>query len=65
MNVLSSAITDEELLDIADLSEQEYDELEHRLAITAACLGWSGDPIRQPLETVAAIVRIIVSERSE
>lgn len=65
MNELSSAITDEELLDTADLSEQEYDELEHRLTITAACLGWSGDPLRQPLETVAAIVHTIVSERCQ
>ena len=48
------ALTDAELIESADLTDAEFDELENQLAIRAACLGWTGDPMRQPLETVAA-----------
>lgn len=51
------ALSDAELIELADLTDAEFDELENQLALRAACLGWTGDPMRQPLETVAAIVR--------
>lgn len=57
-------LSDAELMDSADLTDTEFDELERQLALRAACLGWTGDPMRQPLETVAAIVRGIIAKRS-
>lgn len=63
MNALLS-LPDAALMDQADLTDAEFDELENQLALRAACLGWTGDPMRQPLETVAAIVRGILSRRS-
>lgn len=62
MNALL-ALSDAELIDSADLSDTEFDELESQLALRAASLGWTGDPMRQPLETVAAIVRGIIVKR--
>jgi hypothetical protein len=59
------ALSDAELIETADLTEPEFDELENQLAIRAACLGWTGDPMRQPLETVAATVRGIISRRPD
>ncbi len=58
------ALTDAELIESADLTDAEFDELESQLALRAACLGWTGDPMRQPLETVAATVRGIISKRT-
>jgi len=63
MNALL-ALSDAELVESAELTDPEFDELENQLVIRAACLGWSGDPMRQPLETVAAVVRGIISKRS-
>lgn len=57
-------LPDAELIDSADLTNGEFEELENLLALRAACLGWTGDPMRQPLETVAAIVRGIISKRT-
>ena len=57
------ALSDAELIESADLTDAEFDELENQLAIRAACLGWTGDPMRQPLEIVAATVRGIISKR--
>ena len=57
------ALSDAELIEAADLTDAEFDELESQLVIRAACLGWTGDPMRQPLETVAATVRGIISKR--
>ena len=57
------ALSDADLIEAADLTDAEFDELENQLAIRAACLGWTGDPMRQPLETVAATVRGIISKR--
>ena len=56
-------LPDAELIDAAQFSEEEFDMLENRLAIFAACSGWTGDPMRQPLATVAGIVRRIIEER--
>ena len=58
------AFSDAELMEAADLTNAEFDELENQLALRAACMGWTGDPMRQPVETVAAIVRGIISRRS-
>lgn len=63
MNALL-ALPDAELIESADLTDAEFDQLENQLALRAACLGWTGDPMRQPLSTVAAIVRSILSNRS-
>ncbi|TLD71476.1 hypothetical protein FEM03_08090 [Phragmitibacter flavus] len=62
MNLLLS-LSDAELMETADLTDAEYDELESQLALRAACLGWTGNPMRQPVETVAAIVRNIIRKR--
>ena len=62
MNDLLS-LSDAELIEAADLTDAEFDELENRLALRAACLGWTGDPIRQPLNVVALIVRDILGKR--
>jgi len=62
MNV--QLLADAELIETEELSDAEFDELESQLALKAASLGWTGDPVRQPLEVVAAIVRAIVSRRS-
>ena len=56
-------LSDVELIEAAELSEAEFDQLENQLALRAACLGWTGDPMQQPLETVAAIVRSIIVSR--
>ena len=58
------ALSDADLIEAADLTDAEFDELENQLALRAACLGWTGDPMRQPLETVAATVRGIISKRT-
>lgn len=63
MNALLS-LSDAELIESADLTDAEFDELENQLALRAAVLGWTGDPMRQPLATVAAIVRGIIIRRS-
>jgi|JI7StandDraft_1071085.scaffolds.fasta_scaffold556063_2 hypothetical protein len=52
------ALSDAELIELADLTDAEFDELENQLALRAACLGWTGDPMRQPLETIAAIAAL-------
>ncbi len=41
------ALSDAELINSADLTDAEFDGLENQLAIRAACLGWTGDPMRQ------------------
>lgn len=63
MNSLPS-LSDEELIESVNLTDAEFDELENQLALRAACLGWTGDPMKQPLEVVAGIVRAILSRRS-
>lgn len=63
MNALLS-LSDVELMEAAQLSETEFDELENQLVIRAACLGWTGDPMRQPLEVVATVVRGILTRRA-
>lgn len=62
MNALL-ALSDEKLLEQADLTKAEFDELENQLGLRAGCLGWTGDPMRQPPEVVAAVVRGILSRR--
>jgi hypothetical protein len=58
------ALSDAMLMEAADLTNAEFDELENGLVLRAACMGWTGDPMRQPVETVAAIARGIISRRS-
>ena len=62
MNTLLE-LSDVDLVESAELTDAEFDALESQLAMRAACLGWSGDPMCQPLETVAAIVRGILIVR--
>lgn len=57
-------MTDEELIEANALGETELDELERRLHLNAMVLGWTGEPMRQPLPEVAKIVRAILNERS-
>ncbi len=58
------ALSDADLIESADLTDAEFDELENQLAIRAACLSWTGDSMRQPVESVAATVRGIISQRT-
>ena len=58
------ALSDAELIELADLTDAEFDELENQLALRAACLGWTGDPMCQPLDSVAACVRTIIRNRN-
>lgn len=57
-------LNDVELIESVSLSDTEFDELESQLAIRAACLGWTGDPMRQPVAVVAATVRGILANRT-
>lgn len=57
-------LNDAELIESVSLSDAEFDELENQLAIRAASLGWTGDPMRQPLAVVAATVRGILANRT-
>lgn len=63
MNATSSSTNDAELLESVQPTDPEFDELENQLNLRAACLGWTGAPMRQSLEAVAAIVRGIISRR--
>lgn len=56
-------LPDDELMEAAELTNLEFDELENQLALRAAVLHWSGDPMRQPLDVVASIVRQIIRMR--
>lgn len=56
-------MTDAELIEQADLSDAEFDALESDLTLRAACLHWTGDPLKQPMPVVASVVRRILSER--
>lgn len=44
-------------------NEADYDALETALRLRAACLGWTGDPLRQPQEVVAACAREVLQAR--
>ena len=57
------ALKDEELIERANFNDAEFDQLEKDLALRAACLGWTGDPMKQPIEVVAAVVRNIIGKR--
>ena len=57
------ALKDEELIERANFNDAEFDQLENDLALRAACLGWTGDPMKQPIEVVAAVVRNIIGKR--
>jgi len=63
MSAALLSLSDADLMESADLTDAEFDELESELSLQAACLGWTGDPLRQPLTVVAAIVRRIIAAR--
>ena len=61
------AMTDSEVL--AEIKEielyfdgQMFDRLEGELKLRAACLGWTGDPLKQPPRSVLAAARKILGE---
>lgn len=58
------ALKDEELIERAQLSDAEFDQLENELGLRAACLVWTGDPMKQPVNVVAAVARGIIEKRS-
>lgn len=64
MSAALLTLNDAALIESVSLSDAEFDELESQLAIRAACLGWTGDPMRQPVAVVAATVRGILANRS-
>lgn len=57
-------LNDAELIESVSLSDAEFDKLENQLAIRAASLGWTGDPMCQPVAVVAATVRGILANRT-
>jgi hypothetical protein len=64
MSAAPLPLDDAELIESVSLSDAEFDELESQLVIRAACLGWTGDPMRQPVAVVAATVRGILANRT-
>jgi hypothetical protein len=44
-------------------TDADYNALEENLYLRAAVLGWTGDPLKQPPETVLAAARQVVAER--
>jgi hypothetical protein len=63
LNDEQEALTRLEALE-GTLTENELNELESRLFLTAGVLGWTGDPLRQPPAVVLSIVEAIIGERS-
>lgn len=47
----------------AQFTSRDYDELEARLRLRAASLGWTGDSLQQPPEAVLAEARSILRDR--
>ena len=47
----------------AQFTDRDFDELESRLRIRAASLGWTGDPMKQPPEVVLAESRAVIRDR--
>ena len=63
------AMTDAEVL--AELTEhqrkfreEDFQRLEWRLKLRAACLGWTGDPLKQPPRSVLLEVRYLMALRN-
>ena len=44
-------------------TSRDYDELEARLQLRAASLGWTGDPLQQPPEVVLVEARSVLRDR--
>lgn len=63
-----SALTPEEEAELralgARMTAADYDTLEAKLIIHAACLGWTGEPLQQPAHVVLAIARQVIAERA-
>ena len=47
----------------AQFSDADFDALETNLVLRAYILGWTGDPLKQPPETVLAAARQVLEER--
>ena len=45
------------------MTAADYDALEADLRLRAACLHWTGDPLKQPPEIVLAAARAIVAKK--
>lgn len=60
--------TADQAAELAELNSQfcdaDFDRLEHELKIRAAALGWTGDPMKQPTETVLAVARQVLASKS-
>jgi hypothetical protein len=61
-------MTAEQEAEMAQLSAQftdaDYDALEADLRLRAACLGWTGDPLQQPVDVVLAVARGIAAKKT-
>src|SRR6185369_13982280 len=54
----------QELVDLqTGFTEQDFVDLEHHLKLRAACLHWTGDPLKQPPRSVLACARLVVEAR--
>lgn len=53
--------------ELAQLNERftdaDFDKLEADLKLRAACLGWTGEPLRQPPDVVLEVARRILAEK--
>lgn len=47
----------------SQFTESDYDVLEAELKLRAACLGWTGDPLQQPVESVLAAARGVLAKK--
>jgi len=48
----------------AIFTEADYDRLENALVLRSYVLGWTGDPLKQPAETVLACARQVLAEKT-
>ena len=48
----------------AQFTDGDFDELESRLQLRAAALGWTGDSMKQPPEVVLTEARVIIRDRT-
>jgi len=44
-------------------TDADFDRLEADLKLRAACLGWTGDPLKQPPEVVFEVARRIAAKK--
>ena len=62
-DMLFEEVRDELLALQEEFTPADYDRLEAELHLQAACLSWTGDPLKQPPRAVLAAARIVAAEK--